>query len=109
MQFRLEVIILKIATLRRKARCDKPLEIPWQVALCDDIIGRAWERRRHIKFLSKTTGKYTYYKSREPVHSSKGKSFKTNIIYGIGELSSKIKPIPQRANTDRRRWYGNYR
>lgn len=100
---------MKIATLRWKARCNKPLEIPWQVDLCEDIIGRAWERRRHKKFLSKTTGKYTYYKYRGPVHSSKGKSFKNNIIYGIGESSRKIKPIPQRANTDRRQWYGNYR
>lgn len=103
------MIILKIPALRSKARFDKPLEIPWRVNLCEDMIERARERQPHKKFLSKTTGIYTYYKSREPVHSSKGKSFKTNIIYGIGELSSKIKPIPQRANTDRRRWYGNYR
>lgn len=100
---------MKIPALRSKARFDKPLEIPWQVDLCDDIIGRAWERQRHKKSLSKTAGKYIYCKSLAPVHSSKGKSFKTNIIYGIGKLSRKIKPIPQRANTDRRRWYGNYR
>ena len=103
---------MKIATLSRKASlADKPLDLPWKVidGMCDDIIERAGERQRHKKFLSKTTGKYIYYRSREPVHSSKGKSFKTNIIYGIGELSRKIEPMPQRANTARRRWYGNYR
>ena len=98
---------MKIPALRSKARFDKPLEIPWRVNLCDDIIGRAWERRQHKKFLSKTTGKYVYYKFREPLHSSKGKSFKNNIIYGIGELSRQIESIPQRANTKRRSWYGN--
>lgn len=103
------MIILKIPALRSKARFDKPLEIPWKVDLCDDIIGRAWERQRHKKFLSKTAGKYIYHKSRAPVHSSKGKSFKTNIIYGIGKLSKKIESISQRANVDRRRWYDNYR
>lgn len=100
---------MKIPALRSKARFDKPLEIPWKVYLCDDIIGRAWKRQRHKKFLSKTTGKYIYYKSRVLVHSSKGKSFKNNIIYGIGESLRKIKPIPQRANVNRRQWYGNYR
>lgn len=100
---------MKIATLRRKARCDKPLEIPWRVNLCEDMVERARERPLHKKFLSKTTGKHIYYKSRGPLHSRKGKSFKTNIIYGMGELSRKIEPIPKRANTDRRRWYGNYR
>ena len=103
---------MKIATLSRKASLvDKPLDLHWKVidGMCDDIIERARERQLHKKFLSKTTGKYIYYRSREPVHSSKGKSFKTNIIYGIGKLSRKIEPMPQRANTDRRRWYGNYR
>ena len=32
-----------------------------------------------------------------------------DIIFGIGESSRKIKPMPQRANVDRRQWYGNYR
>lgn len=95
--------------LRTKARFDKPLKIPWRANLCEDMIELAIERQQHKKFLSKTTGKYIYYKSRGPIQTRKGKSFKTNIIYSIGKLPKKIESISQRANVDRRRWYGNYR
>lgn len=94
---------MKIPTLRGKARYNKPLEIPWQVNLCEDMIERARERPLHKKFLSKTTGKYIYYKSRGPLHSRKGKSLKTDdAVCNLGEAVNTIRSIPQRANTDRR-------
>ena len=101
---------MKIATLRRKARFDKPLEIPWRVSLCEDMIERARERPLHKKVLSKTTGKYIYYKSRGPLHSRKGKSLQTaDAICNLGEALNMIRSIPQIANDDRRQWYDNYR
>lgn len=101
---------MKIPALRSKARFDKPLEIPWQVNLCEDMIERARERQQHKKFLSKTTGKYIYYKSRGPIQTRKGKSLTTdNIICNLGEALNRIRSIPQRANADRRQWYDSYR
>lgn len=101
---------MKIPALRSKARFDKPLEIPWQVNLCEDIIERASEIQRRKNFLPKTTGKYIYYKYRGPIRTRKGKSLTTgNIICNLGEALNRIRSIPQRANADRRQWYDSYR
>lgn len=103
---------MKIATLSRKASlADKPLNLHWKVidGMCDDIIERARERQRHKKFISKTTGRYIYYKYREPIYSSKGISVRTNVICNLGEASNEIRSISHRANIDRRQGYGYYR